>query len=64
MIECRIMGSPDLTDGSSGANFVRADLHVHTHLDSEVSPAPDIDRYIDAAIENEIGVLLSQITTR
>jgi energy-coupling factor transporter ATP-binding protein EcfA2 len=42
---------------SAGAEFVRADLHVHTHADSDAEPQPDLGRYIDAAIANEIRVL-------
>ncbi len=41
----------------SGASFIRADLHVHTYPDSEPSPAPDVQAYIDAAIASGIGVL-------
>jgi energy-coupling factor transporter ATP-binding protein EcfA2 len=41
----------------TGATFVRADLHVHTHADSDASPNPDFARYIDAAIDSGISVL-------
>jgi ABC-type lipoprotein export system ATPase subunit/predicted nuclease with TOPRIM domain len=40
-----------------GSTFLRADLHVHTHPDSDTSPAPDLDPYIDAAIASGIDVL-------
>lgn len=40
-----------------GASFVRADLHVHTHRDSEENPQPDFDAYVDAALVNDVRVL-------
>lgn len=44
-------------NGSPGARFVRADLHVHTHKDSDKDPAPELDKYIQAALDNDIEVL-------
>ncbi|HEX8085460.1 MAG TPA: AAA family ATPase [Solirubrobacteraceae bacterium] len=41
----------------TGSRFVRADLHVHTHSDSDLAPAPDFDRYIQTAIDQGIDVL-------
>lgn len=41
----------------TGSRFVRADLHVHTHNDSDRAPAPDFDRYIQTAIDQSIDVL-------
>lgn len=41
----------------TGATFLRADLHVHTHADSDHAPQPDFARYIQSAIEQEIDVL-------
>lgn len=40
-----------------GADFVRADLHVHTYADSVTEPEPDLDAYISAAVANDIRVL-------
>src|SRR4051794_25852639 len=40
-----------------GAQFVRADLHVHTFSDSELDPVPDLQAYVDAAIASGIGVM-------
>lgn len=40
-----------------GSGFVRADLHVHTHKDTEVDPAPDLARYVAAAVSARIDVL-------
>ena len=40
-----------------GATFVRADLHVHTHADSDENPAPDLASYVQGAIDAEIDVL-------
>jgi predicted metal-dependent phosphoesterase TrpH len=48
---------PDHSAAPAGATFLRADLHVHTHKDSDANPTPDFDAYIDAAIANEISVL-------
>jgi energy-coupling factor transporter ATP-binding protein EcfA2 len=42
---------------STGAVFLRADLHVHTHVDTDTAPEPDLERYIDAAIAAEIDLL-------
>lgn len=41
----------------AGASFVRADLHVHTHADSDSVPQPDLPRYIDTAVAQGIDVL-------
>ena len=41
----------------AGAEFIRADLHVHSFGDSDVDPRPDLDAYITAAIDSGIGVL-------
>lgn len=41
----------------SGARFVRADLHVHTHQDSDKDPTPELEKYIDAALNSSIEVL-------
>lgn len=41
----------------AGSAFVRADLHVHTHKDTEVDPAPDLARYVAAALAAGIEVL-------
>lgn len=41
----------------TGATFVRADLHVHTHADSDGAPQPELARYITTAIDQEIEVL-------
>lgn len=40
-----------------GATFIRADLHVHTYQDTDAAPAPDLDAYIDAALNCGLGVL-------
>jgi energy-coupling factor transporter ATP-binding protein EcfA2 len=40
-----------------GATFVRADLHVHTHGDSDESPTPDLDAYIKAAVASGIDLM-------
>lgn len=40
-----------------GAAFVRADLHVHTHADSDVDPTPDLASYVDAAIASGIDIM-------
>jgi PHP family Zn ribbon phosphoesterase len=48
----------DVTDRPRrGARFVRADLHVHTHADSDVDPTPDLTAYVSAAVDSEINVL-------
>lgn len=41
----------------AGADFIRADLHVHTFADSDADPAPDLDSYVDAALAAGLGVL-------
>jgi ABC-type lipoprotein export system ATPase subunit len=41
----------------AGADFVRADLHVHTHGDNDRNPQPDLAAYVDAALERDIRVL-------
>jgi len=41
----------------AGAEFVRADLHVHTFADGEVDPHPDVNDYIHAALEAGVQVL-------
>lgn len=41
----------------AGAVFVRADLHVHTHPDSETAPSPDLEAFVKAASASGIGVL-------
>lgn len=41
----------------AGAQFVRADLHVHTFSDSELDPVPDLQAYVDAAVASGIGVM-------
>jgi AAA domain len=43
--------------GFLGASFIRADLHVHTHLDSATDPTPDLNAYIDAAVASEVAIL-------
>lgn len=41
----------------AGADFVRADLHVHTFTDNEVDPHPDVEGYIHAALAAGVRVL-------
>jgi len=41
----------------AGATFIRADLHVHTHQDTDAAPAPDLAAYVDAAVGSGLGVL-------
>ena len=41
----------------SGADFVRADLHVHTFADNEVDPRPNVESYVVAALTASISVL-------
>lgn len=41
----------------AGAEFVRVDLHVHTHPDNEVDPEPDIAAYITTAASRGLRVL-------
>ena len=55
------MSAPELSTVPSppypGSRFVRADLHVHTHKDTEVDPAPDLARYVAAALQADIEIL-------
>jgi predicted metal-dependent phosphoesterase TrpH len=48
---------PESETASAGATFVRADLHVHTYSDSDAAPEPDLELYIDSAVDNGIDVL-------
>jgi energy-coupling factor transporter ATP-binding protein EcfA2 len=48
---------PESATVSAGAKFVRADLHVHTYPDSDAAPDPDLEQYIDSAVDNGIDVL-------
>jgi energy-coupling factor transporter ATP-binding protein EcfA2 len=41
----------------AGADFIRADLHVHTFTDGEIDPTPDLAAYVAAATANGIQVL-------
>ena len=41
----------------AGAEFIRADLHVHTHGDGDFNPQPACKAYVDAAVANGLGVL-------
>ncbi len=41
----------------AGAEFVRADLHVHTYQDRDPSPSPELKAYIDAAVAADVRVL-------
>jgi predicted metal-dependent phosphoesterase TrpH len=41
----------------AGADFVRADLHVHTFPDGEPDPAPDVEAYVTAALASGVRVL-------
>jgi ABC-type Mn2+/Zn2+ transport system ATPase subunit len=41
----------------AGADFVRADLHVHSFADTDLAPAPDLDAYLDAAVAAGIAVM-------
>jgi hypothetical protein len=41
----------------AGADFVRADLHVHTFQDGDTSPSPDLDAYVAAAVASGSRVL-------
>ena len=40
-----------------GAEFIRADLHVHTFPDGDVSPEPDFASYVEAALASGVRVL-------
>ena len=40
-----------------GAEFIRADLHVHTFPDGDINPEPDFASYVEAALASEVGVL-------
>jgi histidinol phosphatase-like PHP family hydrolase len=42
---------------SVGSRFLRADLHVHTHQDSDLDPRPDLHAYVAAATAAGIDVL-------
>src|SRR4051812_33271725 len=41
----------------AGADFVRADLHVHTFPDNDPSAAPDPRAYVEAALAADVKVL-------
>jgi predicted metal-dependent phosphoesterase TrpH/predicted ATPase len=41
----------------AGADFVRADLHVHTYADTDPAPEPDLTAYIEAALRSDVRVL-------
>jgi energy-coupling factor transporter ATP-binding protein EcfA2 len=41
----------------AGADFLRADLHVHSFSDSELDPTPELQAYIEAAIASGLGVM-------
>jgi len=41
----------------AGADFVRADLHVHTFPDNEATPEPDPGAYVEAALAADVKVL-------
>jgi PHP family Zn ribbon phosphoesterase len=41
----------------AGADFIRADLHVHTFPDGDPDPAPDVDTYVKAALASGVRVL-------
>src|SRR5438067_2189457 len=60
-LRCARMSAAELSTAPSlpypGSRFVRADLHVHTHKDSEVDPAPDLARYVAAALQADIEIL-------
>jgi predicted metal-dependent phosphoesterase TrpH/predicted ATPase len=55
----RFLHSPSLTYAlmMAGADFVRADLHVHTHADDDRDPRPDVQSYVDAALDAGVKVL-------
>lgn len=41
----------------AGAEFIRADLHVHTFPDALSDPAPDFDSYVAAATASDVQVI-------
>jgi ABC-type lipoprotein export system ATPase subunit len=41
----------------AGAEFVRADLHVHTFADGEENPDPDLGAYVATAVARGVSVL-------
>jgi energy-coupling factor transporter ATP-binding protein EcfA2 len=51
------MSDSEVATKSTGAAFVRADLHVHTHADSDASPQPDLESYVSAAIDSGISIM-------
>ncbi len=51
------MAEADTDDGSPGATFIRADLHVHTYADGDADPKPDLESYVDAAIDSGISIM-------
>jgi predicted ATPase len=50
-------GEASAVTDSVGATFVRADLHVHTHHDSDQHPTPSLGEYVDAAMASGISLL-------
>ncbi len=50
------MSNTESVPQSAGAIFRRADLHVHTHSDSD-APRPDLPKYIKAAENSGIEIL-------
>lgn len=41
----------------AGAEFVRADLHVHTFHDGDADPSPDLEAYVRTALDRGVSVL-------
>jgi hypothetical protein len=41
----------------AGADFGRADLHIHTFADRGPDPEPDFDAYVQAALDSRVGVI-------
>jgi hypothetical protein len=41
----------------AGADFLRADLHVHTFPDNDADPHPDLAAYVEAAIAADVHIL-------
>jgi ABC-type cobalamin/Fe3+-siderophores transport system ATPase subunit len=41
----------------AGAEFVRVDLHVHTHRDTDPTAICDFDAYVQAAIDRDVRVI-------